>query len=97
MADVRRSQGDPAVTVRREGGNVRHWILGSAIALLVIIALQNSQKVKVEFLFVDTQTPLIVALLIAGALGAVIGYTAPILRSHRREQRRQEHPEENRQ
>ena len=55
----------------------RQWALGVAVLLVVILIAQNSQKVKVKFLFVDTTTPLIFALLIAAILGAVIGYVGP--------------------
>ena len=41
--------------------------------LLAVLILQNSQEVEVKFLFIDTTIPLIFALLIAGALGALIG------------------------
>jgi uncharacterized integral membrane protein len=63
----------------------RPWALGVAVVLVVILIAQNSQEVKVKFLFVDTTTPLIFALLIAAVLGAVIGYVAPLVRRHRRE------------
>ena len=42
--------------------------------------VQNSQKVQVDFLFVHTTTPLIFALLIAGVLGALIGWLTPHVR-----------------
>lgn len=93
MADPTRRQ-EPDVIVRHEKSNIKQWVLGIAVALLAIIALQNSQKVEVDFLFVDTNTPLIVALLVAGFLGAVIGYSAPVLMRHRREERRREKHEE---
>jgi uncharacterized integral membrane protein len=64
----------------------RPWALGVAVLLVVILVAQNSQEVKVKFLFVDTTTPLIFALLIAAALGAVIGYVGPLVRRHRREE-----------
>ena len=63
----------------------RLWALGAAVLLVVILVAQNSQKVKVKFLFVDTTTPLIFALLIAVLLGAVIGYVLPLVRRHRGE------------
>lgn len=94
MANPTRPRDDSGVNVRHEKSNVKAWIIGIAVLLLAIIALQNSQKVKVEFLFVDTQAPLIVALLIAAALGAVIGYTAPVMLRHRREQRLKRKQEE---
>jgi uncharacterized integral membrane protein len=61
----------------------RTWALGIAVLLVVILIAQNSQDVKVKFLFVDTTTPLIFALLIAAVLGAVIGYVGPLVRRHR--------------
>ena len=87
MADPTRA---PGVEVRREGTNWRHWALGIAILLLAIIAAQNSQTVDVDILFVNTSAPLIALLLIAGALGAVIGYVLPLVRRHRREERRRD-------
>jgi uncharacterized integral membrane protein len=65
--------------------NWRGWALGIAVLVAIIFIAQNSQKVKVKFLFVDTTTPLIFALLIAAILGAVIGYVAPLVRRGRRE------------
>jgi uncharacterized integral membrane protein len=80
----------PGVEVRREGTNWRAWALGVAVLLILIIAAQNSQEVKVDFLFVNTTAPLIVALLLAAVLGAAIGYLAPVLRRHRRAERRRD-------
>jgi uncharacterized integral membrane protein len=65
--------------------NWRGWALGVAVLLALIFILQNSQKVKVKFLFVDTTTPLIFALLIAAILGAVIGYVGPLVRQRGRQ------------
>ena len=65
----------------------RPWALGVAVLLVLILIIQNSQEVKVKFLFIDTTTPLIFALLIAAILGAVIGYVGPVVRRHRREGR----------
>ena len=61
----------------------------SAIAalLLLILIVQNAQKVEVDFLFVKTQTPLIVALVIAGGLGALIGWAFPHVRRSRKAER----------
>lgn len=72
------------VTVRREGRGWRTYLLGIAIVVLLIFILQNSQKVTVDFLFTETQTPLIFALLIAGALGGLIGWAWPHVRRGRR-------------
>lgn len=56
-----------------------------AVVLLVIFVAQNSQRVEVDFLFTTTDTPLVVALVIAGALGALIGWVAPRIRRYERD------------
>ena len=64
----------------------RPWALGGAVLVAAIFIAQNSQEVKVKFLFVDTTTPLIFALLMAAVLGAVIGYVGPLVRRRRSEE-----------
>ncbi len=76
-----------------EGGEAtpwRRWLLYAAIAVLAIVALQNSQTVEVKFLTINGSAPLIVVLLFAALLGAAIGYAAPVLRRHRRDERRRD-------
>ncbi|HMC06003.1 MAG TPA: lipopolysaccharide assembly protein LapA domain-containing protein [Solirubrobacterales bacterium] len=63
----------------------RPWVLGLAVLLIIIIVAQNSQSVPIDFLFIHTTMPLIIALLIAAALGAVVGYVGPVVRRHRRD------------
>jgi uncharacterized integral membrane protein len=65
--------------------NWRNWALGIAVVLAIIFIAENAQKVQVDFLFISTTTPLIFALLIATVLGIVIGYVAPLVRRHRRD------------
>lgn len=66
------------------------WAFGIAVLLLLVIVLQNSQEVAFKVLFiVDTSAPLVVLLLLAALIGAVIGYTAPILRRHRHKTRQE--------
>ncbi len=72
---------------RKQGPGWRTYVLGVAILLLAIFVLQNAQKVTVDFLFVETETPLIFALLVAGALGALIGWAWPHVRRGRRQER----------
>jgi uncharacterized integral membrane protein len=67
--------------------NWRAWAVGALITLVIIICLQNSQQVSVEVLFANFNAPLIVVLLIAVAVGALIGYAFPVLRRHRRSER----------
>jgi uncharacterized integral membrane protein len=62
----------------------RSWALGAAVVVALIFIFQNFQEVKVKFLFIDTTTPLVFALLVAAILGAVIGYVAPLVRQRRR-------------
>jgi uncharacterized integral membrane protein len=73
----------------RKPTNWRAWIVGVLVALVVIVALQNSQEVRVDVLFVTVNAPLIVTLLAAVAIGVLIGYVAPLVRRHRRDERRQ--------
>lgn len=73
---------------RSKQTNWRAWGIGVLIALVVIVCLQNSQEVHVDVLFLSVNAPLIVILLIAVAVGALIGYVAPVLRRHRRDERR---------
>ncbi len=69
--------------------NWKAWILGAVVVLVLVIALQNSQQVSVEVLFASFNAPLIVMLLIFAALGALIGWAAPVLIRHRRAGRAQ--------
>jgi uncharacterized integral membrane protein len=71
----------------RKQTNWRAWAVGVLIALVLIVALQNSQEVSVEVLFVSVTAPLIVTLLVAVGVGALIGYVAPLVRRHRRDER----------
>lgn len=65
--------------------NWRAWGLGVLILLVLIFIAQNSQTVKIKFLFFDASMPLIFGLLIAVILGALIGYIGPIVRRHQRD------------
>ena len=69
--------------------NWRAWIIGVLVALVAIVALQNSQQVSVEVLFASFNAPLIVMLLVFAALGALIGYIAPLVLRHRRTEKAQ--------
>jgi uncharacterized integral membrane protein len=63
--------------------NWRAWAVGLLIALVAIVALQNSQNVRIDVLFVTVNSPLIVTILVSVAIGALIGYVAPVIRRHR--------------
>jgi uncharacterized integral membrane protein len=72
--------------------NWRAWTIGALATAVAIVALQNSQEVRVDVLFVTVNAPLIAILLAALAIGALIGYAAPVILRHRRDERRQIQP-----
>ena len=74
-----------SLAARKEGRGWRTYAVATAAVLLAILILQNLQEVEVRFLMINTTSPLIFALLIAGALGAVIGWAAPRLRRRDRD------------
>jgi len=80
-------RGDGPLNEQSKGTNWRAWAIGVLIALVAIVALQNTQEVEVEVLFVETRAPLIATLLIAIGVGAIIGYVAPLVLRHRRQVR----------
>jgi uncharacterized integral membrane protein len=67
--------------------NWRAWLVGILSALVLIVALQNSQQVSFEVLFASFNAPLIVIILLAAAIGVLIGYIAPLVHRHRREEK----------
>jgi uncharacterized integral membrane protein len=75
---------------RKEGRGWRFYVVATALALLAIFVIQNSQSVPVEFLFTSVDTPLFFALLVAGGLGAVIGWAAPRVRRGGPDRQREE-------
>jgi uncharacterized integral membrane protein len=68
--------------------NWRGWIVGILIVLVVVVCLQNSQKVSVEVLFASFDAPLIIVLAVFTLVGMLIGYIGPVWRRHRREEKR---------
>lgn len=78
MVDPKPQNESPAP--RADGVRWKRWALGIAAGILAVFVMQNSQSVKVEFLFTEIDTPLVFALLFAGALGALIGWAAPRVR-----------------
>ena len=78
MDDQRHTDG-----ARQGGTNWKLWLAAVAALILAIFIVQNSQKVVIDFLFVETETPLIFGLLVAGLLGFAIGWLVPIVRRGR--------------
>jgi len=65
---------------KTEGRSFKSYVLIVAGILMAILILQNLQEVEVKFLMVNTTIPLIFALLIVGALGALVGWATPRVR-----------------
>lgn len=58
----------------------RTWVAGLVAILALVFIVQNSQEVEVDFIFATTSTPLIFALLIIFAVGALVGWLLPWVR-----------------
>lgn len=71
----------------RKSINWRAWLVGALIALILVVALQNSQEIRFDVLTASLEAPLIVVILLAAGIGALIGYIAPLVRRHRRHER----------
>jgi uncharacterized integral membrane protein len=61
----------------------RFWLTIVLIALALLFVAVNFQKVTIDFVVGETNAPLVIALLISGALGFVIGLVLPRFRDHR--------------
>jgi uncharacterized integral membrane protein len=65
------------------GRGTRFWVVLVAVLLGIIFIAVNFQKVTVDFVVAEGEAPLVVALLLAGALGFVIGLALPRFRRPR--------------
>jgi uncharacterized integral membrane protein len=68
--------------------NWRAGLVGILVVLVIVVCLQNSQKVSVEVLFASFDAPLIIVLAAFTLIGMLIGYIGPVWRRHRREEKR---------
>jgi uncharacterized integral membrane protein len=75
------------MAVEKKPRNWRFWVALALGSLVLVVALQNSQDVHVDVLMVNLTAPLIVVILAAAAIGAVVGYVAPLVRRHHHEER----------
>ena len=78
MVRSRRERRLPTAAKKERGA--RFYVTIVAVVLAAIFVLQNTQKVEVKFFFSTTNIPLIFALLLAAALGFVIGLALPRFR-----------------
>jgi uncharacterized integral membrane protein len=74
--------GDEEAMEPRRGNGVssKVWVIGILIVLIVILFIQNSQEVHIDFLFADTQISLFFALLLSTVLGFALGWLVARLR-----------------
>jgi uncharacterized integral membrane protein len=64
----------------RRDSRTRLYVGLLALLVAIIFIAQNAQKVEVDFIFTETQTPLVFALLLAALLGFVVGLVLPRFR-----------------
>ena len=62
------------------GRGARFWLLVALIVLGFVFIAVNFQKVTIDFIVGDAQAPLVVALLISGLLGFIIGLVVARIR-----------------
>lgn len=67
----------------------RRIILGAILLYLLIIVIANRNQVAVNFVFFKTEASLFVVLLLAIALGFVVGWLFDDVRDRRRRRRRE--------
>jgi uncharacterized integral membrane protein len=65
---------------RSEGRGAKFWLMIVLLALGFIFIAVNFQKVKIDFVIGTAEAPLVVALLIAGLIGFLIGLVLPRFR-----------------
>jgi uncharacterized integral membrane protein len=78
MADQRNERRPAAQT--KEGLGAKQWLMVACAVLLVLFFVLNLQEVKVHLLVTTVKMPLVIALVIAAALGLVLGWAVPRLR-----------------
>lgn len=62
------------------GRGARFWVIVAVVVLAIIFAAVNFQKVTIDFIVGDSEAPLVIALLISGLFGFVIGLALPRFR-----------------
>jgi uncharacterized integral membrane protein len=65
---------------RRDGFGAKVWAILIIAVFTVILFIQNSQEVHIDFLFADTQISLFFALLFSAVLGFALGWLIARLR-----------------
>jgi uncharacterized integral membrane protein len=62
------------------GRGARFWLMVVLIALAFIFVAVNFQKVTIDFVVAEANAPLVLALVISGLFGFVIGLALPRFR-----------------
>jgi uncharacterized integral membrane protein len=65
---------------RSEGRGARFWLTIVLVAIGFIFIAVNFQKVTIDFVFGEAKAPLVIALLISGLIGFLIGLVLPRFR-----------------
>jgi uncharacterized integral membrane protein len=71
-------EGAPTSAGSGRGG--KFWLMLVVALIAFIFVAVNFQKVTIDFVIGETKAPLVIALLIAGVLGFVIGLALPRFR-----------------
>jgi uncharacterized integral membrane protein len=67
-------------TGRSEGRGAKFYLMIVLVAVGFVFVAVNFQKVKIDFVIGSTEAPLVVALLISGGIGFLIGLVLPRFR-----------------
>ncbi|HKH41190.1 MAG TPA: LapA family protein [Solirubrobacterales bacterium] len=70
---------------RSEGRGARFWLTIVLLAIGFIFIAVNFQKVTIDFVVGEAKAPLVVALLISGVIGFLIGLVLPRFRRHEKD------------
>jgi uncharacterized integral membrane protein len=62
------------------GRGARFWLVVAVVLLALIFVAVNFQKVTIDFVVAETRAPLVLALLISGLFGFIIGLALPRFR-----------------
>jgi uncharacterized integral membrane protein len=62
------------------GRGARFWAIVILALIGVLFAAVNFQKVKIDFIVGEAHAPLVIALLISGGIGFILGLALPRLR-----------------
>ena len=72
---------------RREGPSPKLIIAGIAVGVILLFVLQNGERTRISFLFLDGQYPLWILVVLVAALGFVAGWLVSGARRRRLERR----------